>query len=333
MTSVSILVPCYNSEEHLAETIESALGQTWPACEIIVVDDGSTDGSLEVARAYEGEDVRIIEQSNQGAPAARNRAFQASTGDYIQYLDADDLLHPRKIEAQVAALRESDPGTVAVCSTVYFQDGESPKEGRRAKGEQEVPWLTSNDPVQWLINLWTPGKGWGMVQTGAWLTPRELIKRAGAWAEYVNPDDDGEFFTRVLLQSTGVEYVKDRCVYYRQHSGERVSGLVSKNAFQGLLRSIDTRRDYLLPKTTEENREDAVFAIARSYWKIAVRALPLYSDIFEKAKDRARKLGVSSPPESVLSSTRKSRVARRLCGWRIARHLQHWYRRLTSEAV
>ncbi len=333
MSSVSILVPCYNSEEHLAETIESALGQTWPACEIIVVDDGSTDGSLEVARAYEGEDVRIIEQSNQGAPAARNRAFQASTGDYIQYLDADDLLHPRKIEAQVAALRESDPGTVAVCSTVYFQDGESPEEGQRAKGEQEVPWLTSNDPVQWLINLWTPGTGWGMVQTGAWLTPREVIKRAGAWAEYVNPDDDGEFFTRVLLQSTGVEYVKDGCVYYRQHSGERVSGLVSKNAFQGLLRSIDTRRDYLLPKTTEENREDAVFVIARSYWKIAVRALPVYSDLAEAAASRARALGMDEPPLSALSSTPKSRAMRSVLGWRMTRYLQYYYRRLTSEAI
>jgi glycosyltransferase involved in cell wall biosynthesis len=126
---VSILIPCYNSREYLAETIESALNQTWPNCEIIIVDDGSNDDSLEIAREYEGDDVHVIAQSNQGAPAARNRAFRASTGDYIQYLDADDLLHPRKIEAQMSALRKYPPKTPAVCSTVYLQDGEAPQGG------------------------------------------------------------------------------------------------------------------------------------------------------------------------------------------------------------
>ena len=333
MDTVSILIPCHNSEEHLAETIESALTQTWPEYEIIIVDDGSTDDSFEIARSYEGDEVNVIRQSNQGAPAARNRAFRASTGDYIQYLDADDLLHPHKVEAQVSALKECSPRTVAVSSTVYFQDGMPPGQGRRAKGVSEIPWLTSEDTVQWLINLWMPDRGWGMVQTGAWLTPREVIEEAGPWDEQLTRDQDGEFFTRAILASGGIQYVGKGCIYYRSHDDTRVSSNHSRKAFESLLRSIDTRRDCLLPRTTQDNREDARFAVARSYWKIAVRALPLYSDIFEKAKDRARKLGVSSPPESVLPSTRKSRIARQLYGWRMARYLQHWYRRLTSEAV
>ncbi|MCS3863255.1 glycosyltransferase involved in cell wall biosynthesis [Salinibacter ruber] len=328
MHLVSILIPAYNDEEYIGDSIESALGQTYPECEVIVVDDGSTDDTVSKVRTY--DNVRLITQANRGAPAARNRALEAAGGTYIQFLDADDLLHPGKVEAQVKRLDDSPRGTVAVSPTCYFQDGQDPKQGRLSRGSES---LNLDDPVQWLINLWMPERGWGMVQTGAWLTPRSVIEDAGPWAEYVNPDDDGEFFTRVLLQSTGVQYVDEGCVYYRQHCGERVSELVSKEAFRGRLRSIDTRRDHLLPKTTDENREDAVFAVARSYWKLAVRALPMYSQIFEKASHRARELGMRSPPESVLPGTRKSRIVRRVCGWRVARYLQHWYRRLTSDAV
>ncbi|WP_103027259.1 glycosyltransferase family 2 protein [Salinibacter altiplanensis] len=333
MDTVSILIPCYNSEAHLEETIESALRQTWSNCEIIVVDDGSTDDSLEVARTYEGRRVRVIAQSNQGAPAARNRALEAAMGEYIQYLDADDLLHPRKIEAQVTALRKRTPKTLGVCSTVYFQDGEMPEEGRRAKGDEHIPWLTSEDPVQWLINLWMPRRGWGMVQTGAWLVPRDVAEEAGPWDEQLTRDQDGEYFTRVVLTSSGIQYVGEGCVYYRNHDGMRVSADHSRRAFESLLRSTDTRRECLLPRTSVENREEAQFAIARSYWKIAVRALPLYDDIYEEAVDRAKRLCMSEPPESVLPATRKSRVAQRLFGWRAARYLQCWYRRLTSETV
>ncbi len=91
---VSILIPCYNAEAWLAQTLESALAQTWSPTEIIVVDDGSKDRSLEIAKAFEPRGVKVISQHNQGASAARNRAFQESQGDFIQYLDADDLLAP-----------------------------------------------------------------------------------------------------------------------------------------------------------------------------------------------------------------------------------------------
>jgi len=333
METVSILIPCYNSEAHLAETIESALGQTWPSCEIIVVDDGSTDKSSEIARSYEGEGVRVIAQSNQGAPAARNRALEAATGEYIQYLDADDLLHPRKIEAQISALREQSSRTLAVSSTVYFQDEESPEEGRRAKGDGHIPWLTSEDPVQWLINLWMPGRGWGMVQTGAWLVPSGVAEEAGPWDEQLTRDQDGEYFTRVVLASSGIQYVGEGCVYYRNHNETRVSGNQSRRAFESLLRSINTRQECLLPRTSVGNRKEAQFAIARCYWKTAVRALPLYDDISEEAMNRAQRLGMSEPPKSVLPATRRSRMAQKLFGWRTARYLQYWYRRLTAETV
>ena len=101
---VSILVPAYNSEEWIGDSIRSALAQTWQRKEIIVVDDGSRDRTAEAARRFASKEVKVVSTENRGAAAARNHALQLSQGDYIQWLDADDLLSPDKIERQLAAL-------------------------------------------------------------------------------------------------------------------------------------------------------------------------------------------------------------------------------------
>src|SRR6516225_1986814 len=105
---VSILIPAYNAQEWIADTIRSAIEQTWPCKEIIVVDDGSTDGTTEVARRFVSKEVAVVSIKNQGAAAARNHALQLSQGDYIQWLDADDLLAPNKIERQLGTLGEAE---------------------------------------------------------------------------------------------------------------------------------------------------------------------------------------------------------------------------------
>src|SRR5438132_1122109 len=97
MKLVSILIPVYNAEAFVAEAIQSALDQTWPAKEVIAVDDGSTDRSPEILEGFGGR-VKIIEQENRGASAARNRALNQAQGEFIQFLDADDLLSPDKLE-------------------------------------------------------------------------------------------------------------------------------------------------------------------------------------------------------------------------------------------
>src|SRR5207253_4160151 len=100
-TSVSILMPSYNSAPYLRAAIESALGQTWPNKEIIVVDDGSTDRSLSIAREFESRGVTVISQRNRGQSAAANRALKSAHGDYIKFFDADDLIHPELIAKQM----------------------------------------------------------------------------------------------------------------------------------------------------------------------------------------------------------------------------------------
>jgi glycosyltransferase involved in cell wall biosynthesis len=100
---VSILIPCHNAGAWLAQTLESALAQTWPHTEIVLVDDGSDDNSREIAARFEARGVTVVAQGNLGASAARNAAISESRGDWLQFLDADDLLAPDKIARQMAA--------------------------------------------------------------------------------------------------------------------------------------------------------------------------------------------------------------------------------------
>src|SRR5277367_1684780 len=94
---VSILIPAYNSEQWIGYTLQSAIAQTWPRKEIIVVDDGSRDRTADEARRFASKQVVVVTVENQGAAAARNHALKLSQGDYVQWLDADDLLGPDKI--------------------------------------------------------------------------------------------------------------------------------------------------------------------------------------------------------------------------------------------
>src|SRR5262249_36511811 len=100
---VSVIMPCYNGERYLAESIDSALGQTHPHVELIVVDDGSTDGSRAVAERY-GERIQWTQRDHSGIAGARNHGIEQARGEYLAFLDADDLWSPDKLERQVSAL-------------------------------------------------------------------------------------------------------------------------------------------------------------------------------------------------------------------------------------
>jgi len=108
---VSIIIPCYNGEEFVADAIRSALEQTYHKREILVVDDGSTDDSLDVITSF-GDRIRYVSKTNSGAAASRNVGLRQTTGSLVQFLDADDLLHPRKLEMQVPRMLQCRGSTV-----------------------------------------------------------------------------------------------------------------------------------------------------------------------------------------------------------------------------
>ena len=119
---VSVIVPVYNGEQYLAEALTSILSQDYRPLEVIVVDDGSTDRSAEIARSF--NEVRYIRQENQGPAAARNTGMAAAHGGFLTFCDADDLLRPAKVGVQVAYLQEHlDVDCVLVRHEVFFEPG------------------------------------------------------------------------------------------------------------------------------------------------------------------------------------------------------------------
>lgn len=204
---VSILIPAHNAEAWIADTLRSAIEQTYDPKEIIVVDDGSKDRTVEVAKQFESMGVRVVCQTQQGAAAARNHAISICRGDYIQWLDADDLLSPNKIELQMDTQR-LHPNKKELLSSGFarfiYRD-------YKAEFQPTDLWADLS-PVDWLVLKM--GKNLYM-QTATWLVSRELTVAAGPWDTRLLSDDDGEYFCRVLLASEGVRFVPGARVYYR----------------------------------------------------------------------------------------------------------------------
>ncbi len=117
---VSVVIPAYNAERFLARAMRSALAQTYANLELIVVDDGSTDGTAEVIRAFRDRRVRYFSQPNRGQGAARNHGICASAGRYVTFLDADDVYLPEKVRRQVEFLETHQEYQVAFCNAVHF---------------------------------------------------------------------------------------------------------------------------------------------------------------------------------------------------------------------
>ncbi|BAZ01855.1 putative glycosyl transferase [Tolypothrix tenuis PCC 7101] len=277
---VSILIPCYNAEDWIAETLESILAQTWTQKEIIVVDDSSSDKSLEIAKSFTSPLIKIISQEKRGASAARNRAFQEAQGDYIQYLDADDLLAPDKIELQMQVLlREENTNYIVAGEWARFYS--LPTE---ANFIAEPVW---NDlsPLDWLICSWTGG---GMMPLHAWLTPRAIAEAAGSWNDSLSLNDDGEYFFRVVLASKGVKFCSGAKSYYRSGISGSLSSKTSRDAFKSAFQSIQLCSNYLLAL---ENSSRVRNACATAFQGFIYAAYPDVPDLVRDAEAKVNSLG------------------------------------------
>jgi glycosyltransferase involved in cell wall biosynthesis len=235
---VSILISAYNAEKWIGYTLESAVSQTWTNREIIVVDDGSTDRTAQIASRFCSRGVTVVSTENRGLSAGQNHAYQLSHGDYIQYLDADDLLALNKIERQLAALRDSDSARVLLSSPwapFYYRT-------RGARFVQNSLWEDLK-PVEWLIRKMSEGIH---MQNATWLVSRELADAAGPWKEDLHYDQDGEFFTRVLIASEGTRFVPETGIYYRATGSSSVSYIGnSDRKKESLLMSMKLHIEYL----------------------------------------------------------------------------------------
>lgn len=225
--SVSIIIPCYNKVNYIASAIESALSQTYP-CEVIVVDDGSTDGSLDVIKAYEKHIVWVT-GNNKGGCAARNIGVEISSGTYLQFLDADDILPQEKISIQMATLKHSSQNSIAVCPWQFLHD-----DGQLNPPASKIYWKNYSEGINLLVDMWFHG---GFFATHSWLIPRALILEIGTWNTTLIADQDGEFFGRILSCSGPIFFCEDTIVQYRIPPKGSVSRDTSRPAMKSRIKA------------------------------------------------------------------------------------------------
>ncbi|HTH30743.1 MAG TPA: glycosyltransferase [Lacibacter sp.] len=317
---VSVIIPVYNCGEALKRTMQSMLVQTHQPLEIILVDDGSTDNSYTLAKEYESSHVFVLQQRNSGAAVARNTGLAVAKGEYIQFLDAGDVLDERKIEAQVQALKDQED-KVAVCNYKQFTTDEELKNGFYPDQSSFI--YSSDDPQEFLINLWG-GKGrMNFIQTNCWLVPRRIIEKSGGWRSYRCPDDDGDFFARVLLASEGIVYVPDVYNYYHIAPGgaNQLSRSRNKKYLQNVLLTIDLKHQYLVKAGHHPYIKKA---IASQYLRFAVDQFPAQKILSAIAYRRYRLLNekVNVP---VLGG-RIVELIKTIFGWRVARLIRTYLR-------
>ena len=208
-TRVSVVIPCYNGSRFLREAIESVLGQTWRAAELVVVNDGSTDDTAAVARSY--EQVRYIEQRNQGAPAARNAGMRSSTGEFLVFLDADDRLQPHALAAGVESLRANPEWAFVSGEVRVIAENGSPQyvpTHRPRPGDPYIQLLRSN-------YIWTPG---------VVMYRREILGRVNGFVTWAGASADYELNVRIARRFP-IGRHRQVILDYRQHPSSMSSDM------------------------------------------------------------------------------------------------------------
>lgn len=281
----SILIPSHNSERWIGETLRSALGQTYSPVEVIVVDDGSSDRTREVVQKLADHRVKMVPQDAQGASAARNRALQHSNGEYIQWLDSDDVLDRNKVAEQIKALHAaSSSRTMASArhSNFFYRID-------RSWCRPDLLWASAS-PIEFLItsfehNLW--------MGTPAWLMSRELAEAAGPWDTSLNMDDDGEYFCRAILASRGIAFVDSAHVYYRRRGNSLSHFGVSDAKMASQWRALELQIRHLLKAEDSARTRRAALAHLRHHLSCFYPERP---DVVEQMRNLAIELGGQLEP-------------------------------------
>jgi glycosyltransferase involved in cell wall biosynthesis len=318
MTRISVIIPAYNSARWIGETLTCLKQQTHSELETLVIDDGSTDGTPEIVESVDDPRIRFFCQEKAGACVARNRGLAEARGDFIQYLDADDLLSPDKIERQLDRLIKEPPGTIATCSWARFRNDDL----STAHFVTEHDWKDYEDPLDWLIDC---GLGRGTMPIHSWLIPRHVAEKAGPWNVSLRINQDGEYNARIVLAATRIAFVPEAKAYYRSGMEGSISRGDSREALESLMDASELISSYMLGRCDDARVREAVAGL---YRHVSMRAYPRYPDISGEAEVLVRRYGGSKRKPG---GGRVFRVLRDVLGWRLAMQLQHRYRSTFSQ--
>lgn len=305
---VSVIVPSHNAGRYLADCVRSVLGQSEKSLELLLVDDGSSDGSVErVASDIRDPRLQVIRQRQGGAASARNAGLARASGHWLCFLDADDVLASDKLGSQLSYLAQQPD--LEICAAAWQRFFGRPPERLTAEGDDL--WQAM-DPVAWqCIAL----RQHLMMHPAAWLVRRDLVSRAGGWNTDLSLNDDGEFFARQMLASHRVGFCPDAVSFYRSGMADSLSAARSARHLQSALLAMKLIAAKLLAREDSGATREA---LALAYSRLAVEAYPRFRSVTQSAIELAESLGSFSPQleGGFIPALRAG------FGWRVARTVQ-----------
>jgi glycosyltransferase involved in cell wall biosynthesis len=306
---VSICVPAYNSAKYILETLQSLKEQTYPNIEVIIVDDGSTDETEEVVKNSTFS-FKYHKQLNSGAGSARNRAFNLSNGDFIKFMDADDLLSNQSIEAQVNLALKHPASIISGKWGRFYND-----DINTFKLSEEKVWRNMPS-VKWIQESWTEGPN--MTQPGIFLISRTLINETGLWDESLSrgPMDDMEYYTRLILTAKNITFSAESTLMYRSGMVGSLSKKISKEAMTIALKTIELSTACLIKFDSGLKSNEACSA---QYQLFIYKVYPYFMSLYRKAKTQQKKFGTN---DIKFSAGGYTKVLKCLFGWKMAKKLK-----------
>ncbi|MBE2170226.1 MULTISPECIES: glycosyltransferase family 2 protein [unclassified Cobetia] len=228
---VSIIIPCFNREEMILETLNSVYAQTYRPLELVVVDDGSTDNSIEVVKKFSRQNisdtsfkVKIYQQKNNGAPSARNFGLRHCTGDFIQFLDSDDILCSNKIKKQLEFLTSFPDCDFVYCQSMIFN---------HSIGDTDE--IVGNEKSKTLKGH----IGANALKTDLGLYRVNTITKMGFWNENLKVWQEREYNLRLFTNKLNIGYIPEVLAYYRVHSNERISKTLTEQRHLDSLKVLE----------------------------------------------------------------------------------------------
>ncbi|SDL82273.1 glycosyltransferase, partial [Aliiruegeria lutimaris] len=276
--------------------------------------DGSTDGSLDEIKRFDGR-VTWLTGPNRGGCAARNTGVKLSTGNFLQFLDADDILPSDKIARQISVLSKAPRRSVAICPWQVLHD-----DGRCDPPDPRDYWKNYDEGIDFLLAMWLRG---GFFPPHPWLVPRALAETCGPWNTNLAADQDGEYFGRLLTVSGPVLYCSDTSVQYRSPPAGAVSLDRSRRAGESRVRAFETVAEHIL--TIRDDRAARRACLSRI--RTTAYALREFDDIITRADAWERRLSLFDFSPTLPPATR---LLVGLLGIRRGLHTRELLKRLTG---